>query len=45
MIQVLEGLSPAYLPAGGCLAMLDAGVPLMRNVAGIAMGLILEPDG
>ena len=25
--------------------MLDAGVPLTRNVAGIAMGLILEPDG
>ena len=25
--------------------MMDAGVPITRPVAGIAMGLILEPDG
>ena len=27
---------------GGCLAMMNAGVPLKDHVAGIAMGLILE---
>ena len=27
---------------GGCLALMDAGVPIKRPVAGIAMGLILE---
>eukprot|EP00245_Coleochaete_scutata_P018176 TRINITY_DN9306_c0_g1_i1.p1 TRINITY_DN9306_c0_g1~~TRINITY_DN9306_c0_g1_i1.p1 ORF type:complete len:333 (+),score=71.89 TRINITY_DN9306_c0_g1_i1:127-999(+) len=27
---------------GGCLALLDAGVPLKRAVAGVAMGLILD---
>jgi polyribonucleotide nucleotidyltransferase len=27
---------------GGCLAMMDAGVPVKRPIAGIAMGLILE---
>ena len=27
---------------GGCLAMMDAGVPIARPVSGIAMGLILE---
>ena len=27
---------------GGCLAMLDAGVPLKGSVAGVAMGLILN---
>ena len=29
---------------GGCLALMDAGVPIKRPVAGIAMGLILEGD-
>ena len=28
----------------GCLAMMDAGVPIKRPIAGIAMGLILEGD-
>lgn len=27
---------------GGCLALLDAGVPIKCSVAGIAMGLVLE---
>lgn len=27
---------------GGCLALLDAGVPLVSSVAGVAMGLILK---
>ena len=30
---------------GASLALMDAGVPLPRPVAGIAMGLIKEPDG
>jgi polyribonucleotide nucleotidyltransferase len=30
---------------GGSLALMDAGVPLIRPVSGIAMGLILEPSG
>ncbi|KAL3136302.1 hypothetical protein ABBQ32_007308 [Trebouxia sp. C0010 RCD-2024] len=30
---------------GGCLAMMDAGVPVKRMVAGVAMGLILEEGG
>jgi polyribonucleotide nucleotidyltransferase len=30
---------------GASLAMMDAGVPLIRPVSGIAMGLILEKDG
>lgn len=27
---------------GGCLALLDAGVPVKRSVAGIAMGMVLD---
>ena len=30
---------------GASLSMMDAGVPLTAPVAGVAMGLILEPDG
>jgi polyribonucleotide nucleotidyltransferase len=30
---------------GGCLALMDAGVPIKRPVSGIAMGLILEKEG
>jgi polyribonucleotide nucleotidyltransferase len=30
---------------GASLALMDAGVPLARSVAGIAMGLIKEPEG
>jgi polyribonucleotide nucleotidyltransferase len=30
---------------GASLALMDAGVPLIRPVSGIAMGLILEKDG
>jgi len=30
---------------GGCLALMDAGVPVTRVVAGVAMGLILDEDG
>jgi polyribonucleotide nucleotidyltransferase len=30
---------------GSTLALLDAGVPLKKPVAGVAMGLIMDPDG
>jgi polyribonucleotide nucleotidyltransferase len=39
-----NGSSSMASVCGGCLAMMDAGVPLKRPVAGIAMGLILEED-
>lgn len=37
-----NGSSSMATVCGGCLAMMDAGVPLLDMVAGIAMGLILE---
>jgi len=37
-----NGSSSMASVCGGCLAMMDAGVPIQRPVAGIAMGLILE---
>jgi polyribonucleotide nucleotidyltransferase len=37
-----NGSSSMASVCGGCLAMLDAGVPLTAQVAGIAMGLIKE---
>ncbi|TNE44904.1 MAG: polyribonucleotide nucleotidyltransferase [Sphingomonadales bacterium] len=37
-----NGSSSMATVCGGCLSMLDAGVPLKRPVSGIAMGLILE---
>lgn len=40
-----NGSSSMASVCGGCLAMMDAGVPVTRPVAGIAMGLILEPSG
>ncbi len=39
-----NGSSSMATVCGGCLAMMDAGVPLKRPVSGIAMGLILEGD-
>jgi polyribonucleotide nucleotidyltransferase len=39
-----NGSSSMASVCGGCLAMLDAGVPLKTPVAGIAMGLIKEGD-
>ncbi len=39
-----NGSSSMASVCGGCLAMMDAGVPLTRPVSGIAMGLILEKD-
>jgi len=40
-----NGSSSMATVCGGSLAMMDAGVPLTRPVAGIAMGLILEESG
>lgn len=37
-----NGSSSMASVCGGCLAMMDAGVPITRPVSGIAMGLILE---
>ncbi len=39
-----NGSSSMATICGGCLAMMDAGVPIKRPVSGIAMGLILEGD-
>src|SRR5207249_2816952 len=39
-----NGSSSMASVCGGCLALMDAGVPLTRPVAGIAMGLILEGE-
>jgi polyribonucleotide nucleotidyltransferase len=45
--EILEsnGSSSMATVCGSSLAMMDAGVPLVRPVSGIAMGLILEPSG
>ncbi len=39
-----NGSSSMASVCGGCLSLMDAGVPIKRPVAGIAMGLILEKD-
>lgn len=39
-----NGSSSMASVCGGCLCMMDAGVPIKRPVSGIAMGLILEKD-
>lgn len=39
-----NGSSSMATVCGGCLSMMDAGVPIKRPVAGIAMGLVLEGD-
>ena len=40
-----NGSSSMATVCGASLALMDAGVPLKKPVSGIAMGLILEPDG
>ena len=40
-----NGSSSMATVCGASLALMDAGVPLIRPVSGIAMGLILEPSG
>ncbi len=39
-----NGSSSMATVCGGCLALMDAGVPVSRPVAGVAMGLIVEGD-
>ncbi|WBF65334.1 MAG: polyribonucleotide nucleotidyltransferase [Candidatus Kinetoplastibacterium crithidii] len=39
-----NGSSSMASVCGGSLAMMDAGVPISKHVAGVAMGLILEDD-
>lgn len=39
-----NGSSSMASVCGGCLALMDAGVPVERPVSGIAMGLVLEGD-
>ena len=39
-----NGSSSMASVCGGCLSMMDAGVPIKRPIAGIAMGLILEKE-
>lgn len=39
-----NGSSSMAAVCGGCLALMDAGVPIKRPISGIAMGLILEGD-
>ena len=39
-----NGSSSMASVCGGCLALMDAGVPIKRPVAGIAMGLVLEGE-
>jgi polyribonucleotide nucleotidyltransferase len=39
-----NGSSSMASVCGGCIALMDAAVPVKRPVAGIAMGLILEDD-
>ena len=39
-----NGSSSMATVCGGCLALMDAGVPITRPVAGVAMGLILEGE-
>ena len=39
-----NGSSSMASVCGGCLAMMEAGVPMKRPIAGIAMGLILEEN-
>lgn len=39
-----NGSSSMATVCGGCLSLMDAGVPIKRPIAGIAMGLVLEGD-
>ncbi|MBI3508676.1 MAG: polyribonucleotide nucleotidyltransferase [Chlamydiia bacterium] len=43
-IMESNGSSSMASVCGGCLALMDAGVPIKRPVSGIAMGLVLEGE-
>lgn len=40
-----NGSSSMASVCGGCLSMMDAGVPVSRPIAGVAMGLVLGQEG
>ena len=40
-----NGSSSMASVCAGCLSLMDAGVPIKKMAAGIAMGLIMDPDG
>jgi len=40
-----NGSSSMASVCGGSLALMDAGAPILAPVAGVAMGLVLQPDG
>lgn len=46
VVDILEsnGSSSMATVCSGCLSLMDAGVPIERPIAGIAMGLIMEGD-
>ena len=44
LITESSGSSSMASVCGGCLALMDAGVPMDRIVAGVAMGLILDEE-
>jgi polyribonucleotide nucleotidyltransferase len=44
-IMESNGSSSMASVCGGCLSLMDAGVPITDVVAGIAMGLVMDPDG
>jgi len=44
LITESSGSSSMASICGGCLAMMDGGVPIERPVAGVAMGLLLNED-
>mmetsp|Transcript_10460 Transcript_10460/g.27705 ORF Transcript_10460/g.27705 Transcript_10460/m.27705 type:complete len:658 (+) Transcript_10460:555-2528(+) len=45
LITESSGSSSMASVCGGSLALMDAGVPMSRVIAGVAMGLILDEDG
>merc|ERR1712151_1044240 len=45
LITESHGSSSMASVCGGCLALMDAGVPIKKPIAGIAMGMLLDDKG
>jgi len=45
LITESHGSSSMASVCGGCLALMDAGVPIKKPIAGVAMGLLLDESG
>eukprot|EP00638_Chattonella_subsalsa_P004659 CAMPEP_0117753990 /NCGR_PEP_ID=MMETSP0947-20121206/12567_1 /TAXON_ID=44440 /ORGANISM="Chattonella subsalsa, Strain CCMP2191" /LENGTH=756 /DNA_ID=CAMNT_0005573003 /DNA_START=332 /DNA_END=2602 /DNA_ORIENTATION=- len=45
LITESHGSSSMASVCGGCLALMDAGVPITKPIAGVAMGLLLDESG